>query len=75
MNRQSSFAVRIAIGLIVGPALVLAAGWLAVRVVHGIARTGQLGAVGRQLESTAPAIEQRNREVQELTKDSGTVQP
>ena len=68
MDQRTAFYVRVAVGIILSPVVVLFGSWLAVSVILGVLNSGNLGLVRQRLKSVTPAIEQRDKEVEELTR-------
>jgi hypothetical protein len=68
MDQRTAFYVRVAVAIILGPAIVLVVSWLAVSVILGVVNSGKLGLVRQRMKSVTPAIEQRDKAVEELTR-------
>jgi hypothetical protein len=68
MDRPVPFYVRVAVAIVAVPAITLFVTWLAVSVILGVVNSGNLGLVRQRMKSVTPAIEQRDKEVEELTR-------
>ena len=68
MDRQTSFYVRVAVAIVAVPAITVVVTYLAVSVILGVLNSGNLGLVWQRMKSVTPAIVQRDKEVEELTR-------
>jgi len=68
MDRHVPFYVRVAVAIVAVPAITVVVTYLAVSVILGVLNSGKLGLVWQRMKSVTPAIVQRDKEVEELTR-------
>jgi hypothetical protein len=68
MDRHVPFYVRVAVAIVAVPAITVFVTWLAIGLILGALNSGNLGLVRRRMKSVTPAVEQRDKEVEELTR-------